>query len=446
MFHRFQLAKNQALLYIAEVIDPKLNQQNRMIGLTAMLRQVAAGDDDLRATPTGVDAEYDALATELNKVLDQLAAQKKEALQHQKKMYESILDQSPWEFVLFDDQMRFLFINAVSIRDREMREWLIGKTDSDYFKRKGLPPERGRGRREMLEESLRDGEEKRLMEVIVDAKGTAHHLLRIIHPILDQEGKTQMIAGYSIEVTELVEKEAHLQKQNEELEKINHELDQFVYRASHDLRAPLLSLLGLINLLELEEQSPAHNGVLEMMRKSILRMDTFIKDIVNHSKNSRQELTIEPVDLLHEAKEIIQQLRFMAHAQRIDFRVEMDIQAPFFGDRFRIGILLNNLLSNAIKYHDPKKESPYACIRAKVTKEWAELSVQDNGMGISALHRDHVFEMFYRAVSTGQGSGIGLYIVQEVAHRMGGKATIESEEGVGTTVTIRFPNHPTAAQ
>ena len=169
-------------------------------------------------------------------------------------------------------------------------------------------------------------------------------------------------------------------------------------------------------------------------------MDGFIRDIVDHSKNSRQALTIEEIDLQKEVEDVLQQLAFLKGAEKVDVRIQLRVEAPLYTDRFRLRVVLNNLISNSVKYHDPQKAKPFVEIQAQVTPEQARITVRDNGIGIEPKHLPHVTEMFYRATNAATGTGIGLYIVQEVALKLGGSVHLQSDIGKGTEVVLSFPN------
>ena len=102
-------------------------------------------------------------------------------------------------------------------------------------------------------------------------------------------------------------------------------------------------------------------------------------------------------------------------------------------------MIINNLFSNAIKYADPEKERKWISVNFKMHENdgW-ELSVEDNGLGIGQEHLDEIFDMFYRANETSDGSGLGLYITKETINKLNGAITVNSEIGKGTTMRLAF--------
>lgn len=246
--------------------------------------------------------------------------------------------------------------------------------------------------------------------------------------------------GVVVDITEKKKSEELLKNKNEELKKINEELDRFVYSASHDLRAPLTSLLGLINIAQADRYINGIDEHLELMKKSVLKLDSFIIDIINYSRNARLDIEVGEVDLNALVVETIDNLQYVAMAEKIEKRVQIVQKYPLYSDSKRISILLNNLVSNAIRYHNVILSNPYIEIKGKVTKEKVRLDIIDNGKGIGKQYLNNIFAMFYRASDDSKGSGLGLYIVKETVTKLNGKISVTSEIGQGSTFSIVIPN------
>jgi len=231
-----------------------------------------------------------------------------------------------------------------------------------------------------------------------------------------------------------------LAAQNVELTKINKELDSLVYSVSHNLRAPLMSVLGLINLAKLETSLNTIHQYHEMMEKSVYKLDDTLKDILDYAKNARQEPQIEQIDFKKVINETLDKMQFLPGVDKIRIRVTVVDPMPFQSDYYRISVILNNLISNAIKYYDDKKDNSYFNISVTVEDKKALLVFRDNGIGISPMAITKIFDMFYRATNKTDGSGLGLYIVKEAIDKLKGDIQIESSLGIGTTFTIEIPN------
>ncbi len=234
-----------------------------------------------------------------------------------------------------------------------------------------------------------------------------------------------------------------LATQNIELTKINKELDSLVYSVSHNLRAPLMSVLGLINLAKFETSIDAVHHYHGLMEKSIHNLDDTLKEILDYARNARQEPQIGKVDFKEIINETLDKMQFMMGVEKIKIRVKVVDPVLFYSDYYRISVILNNLISNAIKYYDERKENSFFNISVTVEEKKAMLVFQDNGIGISAAAIDKIFDMFFRATNKTDGSGLGLYIVKEAVDKLQGDIQIESSMGIGTTFKIDIPNHQT---
>ena len=225
---------------------------------------------------------------------------------------------------------------------------------------------------------------------------------------------------------------------NEQLQKANTELDRFVYSASHDLRAPLSSLLGLIEVAKLD-----HSGIdhyLDMMRAKIHDLEDFIKEIISYSRNARMEVKKQPVNLKQTVDEVTEALTFSVGNP--DIRIENLVPEDMVvhTDSVRLKIVLSNLIDNALKYRDEQKEKPFIRIEAAQRDDVKVIIVKDNGVGIDQVYLEKIFQMFFRASESSKGSGLGLYIVKETLGKINGSIQVESSLGAGTTFMVRIPS------
>ena len=239
---------------------------------------------------------------------------------------------------------------------------------------------------------------------------------------------------------ELTRAEEMLQKQFNELERTNKELDQFVYSASHDLSAPLKSLSGLVYIAKHETKEKSQNNLLEMMQDSISKLENFIKDVINYSRNSRVDLIYNKINLHKMVEEIASDLSHSKDYQMIEFKNNIEVTDTLVSDKTRIKIILNNLISNAIKFQrHGGSNKPY--IKVDFEKNGAEykIIVEDNGIGIKEDFLSKIFDMFYRANQDSNGSGLGLYILKETVEKLGGSVNVESTYNIGSVFTANIP-------
>ncbi|MEK6783392.1 MAG: ATP-binding protein [Bacteroidota bacterium] len=238
------------------------------------------------------------------------------------------------------------------------------------------------------------------------------------------------------------ENEKNLFLQNEELIKINSELDSFVYSISHTLRSPLASILGLVNeaQLEAEKSNETVDHYFKLIEKSIHKLDHTLKDILDYSQNARTEVDTSEINLKELIEESFEQLKYLKGQHEIEKYIEVQDNPPFYSNAYDLRCILSNLISNAIKYRDEAKEKCFIQILVSITGFAASIQVNDNGIGIHPDHLPNVFNMFYRGTVSSDGAGLGLYIVKEMIEKLGGTIAISSRPYEETQITLTIPN------
>lgn len=230
-----------------------------------------------------------------------------------------------------------------------------------------------------------------------------------------------------------------LRSQNRELVKVNSELDKFVYSVSHQLRGPLASVMGLLNIAE---TGPANiQEIHTMMRRSVMKLDETLKEIIDYSNNARSEVTSSEIDWRNLINVAMGKLLYLHNANKAQVIIDdSGAMFPFYSDPGRLAIIFNSLLSNSIIYaaHD---RPPVIHVRIDVAYDTVAITITDNGIGISEKTLPHVFNMFYRGSDRSSGAGLGLYITKETVKKLGGQVIIQSRESRGTVVTVTLPNN-----
>lgn len=235
----------------------------------------------------------------------------------------------------------------------------------------------------------------------------------------------------------------------EELKIRNAELDNFVYKVSHDLRAPLSSVLGLVNLARLPGNTDNPMDYIDIIGEKVAALDHFIGDVLSHSKNLKMEVNIGKVDLGKIIENTFTELSYLEGAKDMKRMIKIE-GIEFYSDQWRISEIFRNLISNAIKYRQLISTAPEVMIKIHVDHLRADISFSDNGIGIEEKNLTRIFEMFYRATEQSDGSGIGLYIVKNAVEKLGGQISVASKPLQGTRFSIILPNrinsvikHPT---
>jgi signal transduction histidine kinase len=280
-------------------------------------------------------------------------------------------------------------------------------------------------------------------EYYIESKKNEHKYIHELGELVKNEkGEIIQLKGTIQDITadKLVNDE--LIHKNEELLKVNAELDRFVYSASHDLRAPLTSMRGLLQLLDMEPcpEEVEEKELLKLMARTIDKMDKFIDDILDYSINSRSELKNGKTDLKGLINSCWENLKYMDVDGKPICNVTVKKNEAFFSDKRRLQIVLNNLISNAIKYYDKTKTTHYINISLAIDMDKATIVIEDNGVGIDKANIDKIFDMFHRATKLSTGSGMGLYIVSETINKLQGTIEVVSDIGKGSRFTLTIPN------
>jgi signal transduction histidine kinase len=243
-----------------------------------------------------------------------------------------------------------------------------------------------------------------------------------------------------IDITDKVNIERRLTEKTHLLEKVGNELDRFIYSASHDLRSPVSSMKGLVNLFRVNGDIFSCAQFLDMMEGSLNNLERFIKMLVEFSKTTNQPVVVEPVNLGKIIASVLQELKTHPSSGKVQVECVAPGSALIYSDFNKLYTVLSNTIKNAFDFLDPAKPSGLVAIKAEINNEKATVEIIDNGIGIDKRYIPTIFQMFYRASSLSKGSGLGLYVAREAIVRLGGSINIRSEYGLGTFVSIQIPN------
>lgn len=240
----------------------------------------------------------------------------------------------------------------------------------------------------------------------------------------------------------LIEAQTKLLDQNDELQKKNDELDRLIYSISHDIKAPLSSIEGLVYITKLDNIQPELNDYFDRMLVSSKRLKDFLENVINFYKNAKFEPKKEIIDFGHEVDQILQNLKFMPNFSEIEFSVKIDDTREIKLDKLRVQTILVNLISNAVKYQSEDIEQKKIEISILLLNSKVKIEVSDNGIGIPHEIQDKIFEMFYRGTVKSDGSGLGLYIISETVKKLDGTIKLESIPDTYTKFIVELPYKP----
>lgn len=231
-----------------------------------------------------------------------------------------------------------------------------------------------------------------------------------------------------------------LEIEQDNLKKANNELDTFLYRSSHDLRAPLTTISGIVSAIKLTDDIHTKEEFLNAIQGRLDQADNVIRDIITLRKGQKTDLSIVELDL---KEEISREFDALVDPNGTHPKVEISgaENARIKTDPARLHTILTNILSNSIKYHNYEQENPKVSVLLKPSESGYHITIEDNGAGIDEKHLPKIFDMFYRANTSSNGTGLGLYLVKDALEHLGGSIQVSSEKGRGTTFGIHLPDH-----
>ncbi|QWV95397.1 two-component sensor histidine kinase [Geomonas oryzisoli] len=270
---------------------------------------------------------------------------------------------------------------------------------------------------------------------------TDNHIGMVISDCTRYREEEAEIADLSAKLEkEAATMERRVAERTSQLEEINEELDSFAFSVSHDLRAPIRAMQAFAEiLLDDELQTPAErNAYLVRIKTAAQGMDRLIQDLLAYSRVSRQEITLEPVNLDQVVRDAAQQLELAAGGKAYRLEISSDLPAVIGHPTVLVQVLLN-LMTNGIKFV-PKGVIPLLRIWSDESQEYCRLYVQDNGIGIAPQHQERIFKIFERlhSMESYPGTGVGLAIVRKAVQRLGGRIGLESKEGEGSRFWIEL--------
>jgi len=233
---------------------------------------------------------------------------------------------------------------------------------------------------------------------------------------------------------------AEIKTKNKELEKANAELERFIYSASHDLRAPVASIQGVLQVAKMEVTDPKAIGYFEMIEKSTHSLNEFIGNIIHYYQNTRDDEMIKKIDLNELIEESIKKCQAFSHCEKIIFKTEISQSTDFVADDQRLRMVLNNIVNNAVKFRDESKNEQLVSIQVISNQDKAKFVISDNGLAITQDKLPLIFDMVDESGSNTASSGIGLYIAREALKKLNGNISVTSNIDEGSRFVFEVPN------
>ncbi len=281
-----------------------------------------------------------------------------------------------------------------------------------------------------------------------------------IHQLLQEKHEEVLAQAEELRQTNDSLKQAHDQineinhnlerlvdERTQQWQRVNKELDMFLYRASHDMLRPITSLKGLTNLAHLRLKDPEALEIFKQVEDTSNQMDKMVLKLIMVSNIGDAELSCEYVPVGRNIKKILQGFTDLIESKQIRVQYDIDRKAKVFSNDTLLHYILYNLIENAIQFMPTERENPEILIdfRLDSNDRIEMLSIEDNGSGISVIHHDEVYDMYFRGHEYSQGNGLGLYVVRKCAEKLGIGIKLSSQLNQYTRFELHFPQ-PEAQQ
>lgn len=249
---------------------------------------------------------------------------------------------------------------------------------------------------------------------------------------------TSSLSYAGIMINKLAGSQKKVIEQNDNLQVINAGLDKFVFNVTHDLRSPLVALIGLIELIDEETDPEQVKAYILMMKESLEKQDHFINEMMLFIQSKHSGFIKKECYLTSIIDNVIAQSHYRNAGKEVHIYKEVELNR-IESDALKLQVILNNLVSNSIKYSDSKKEEQWVKVKTYQHNGSAIIEVEDNGLGIRQRDQERIFDKFYMSGNNKKSSGIGLYLVKDAVTQMNGRIEVQSEPGLFSKFIISIP-------
>lgn len=260
--------------------------------------------------------------------------------------------------------------------------------------------------------------------------------------IIEDQNRQLLSSNYNLD-KELKEKNTELEKANESLLRVNEELDNFIYKTSHDIRGPLASLKGMCNVALMDVKDALALNYLKKLDITAEKLNTILTRLLIVNQINNSALGFEKIDFVGIVNDVLMLEKKKGLPPRLKIKKHIDDSIEFYSDKEFVRIILENLIDNAIKfYNDSDRVDPFVDITVTERDQYITIKVIDNGIGISEVHPDKIFQMFSRASERSETGGIGLYITKTATEKLGGNVHLKTTPEGHTEFFVIIPLAP----
>jgi len=272
------------------------------------------------------------------------------------------------------------------------------------------------------------------IESVIEAINKGHIFRYLTKPWQEGDVRAAIEEGYKYYVTS-----SALTLKNLELQKANEELDKFAYSVTHDIRGPIVSMMGALEIMKDMDDPEQIKGLIEMMQQSVEKVNDLIENVHSYYSLKRGNLNIQEVNVAALLNDIISIQKVNASLNGVEINTDIEQNEAYRNDKTVLQMIINNLLSNAVKYQRNEETNKFVKISAIVKNGLLKIIVEDNGIGIDNQYLNDIFKMFFRATNENLGSGFGLYNVKDAVERLNGEISVTSEANKGSVFTVTIP-------
>lgn len=410
-----------------ELPDIHSDKRHQIEQINQVLVELASGNYDDTAPISENFDEIDAIASGVNMLSEELR--------------DTVISRNYLDSVLRSIvDMLFIFNKDFTVRQVSAKACELLQQPEDYFIGKPINALFD-GRKKAFVQRLKDNsyQEEQVCEVNTSFKIARNENLPVTLSIFALKNNYDLTTGYLMIAEDVKDKLLT----SEALKQRNEELKTLIYRASHDLKGPLASMLGLFHALDLEKDKKSANMLqmyLSLVKKSAERLNETLSGLLEVGTVNQPTVTVKSFNMHDTIQEIIGSLSNYPGRRDVAIQVSADRYLPILSSENIIRSVLQNLIENSIKYRQVGSGSnPVICVEVQLLKTRMNILVKDNGQGMDKNVLKNAFTMFYRGHLSSEGSGLGLFIVKSSVEKLGGTLKLKSKVNEGTEVKITLP-------
>lgn len=271
-------------------------------------------------------------------------------------------------------------------------------------------------------------------------RGTIIYEEKVIIPVRDKNGKISHYVSIGRDITNRINLQKKLKQKAFELQQSNKDLEMFVYKASHNLRGPVASIIGITSMFQEEIKDEKALLYCTYIQSCAQNLDEVLKSMLHLQVLSKTEGRKDKIDFLSLITRIRSAYFHYEGFKETDFVVSCKLSKEFISNEKMLDSLFQNIIHNAVKFRKlDKAKKNIVSIEISEYKTGIKIKIEDNGIGIKKQHIPKIFDMYYKANTTHKGSGLGLYFARQITNYLGGKISITSKPFCCTTINIFLP-------